>query len=225
PTVCLPDPPAVFVGGTGQSADPFRGVPPPCDANGDPVFGCDVTPGVTSAAGGAAVASQAGEQLAANDEETAAVAREAAGHGVPTIAFRAVSDNEDFSVFFDYYQIAADNAATTAAAFVERWGAGRTAPEPAIESPTVGASCSWPRRATSTCATNANAPRALTAIVDRCCQLLASATVNQKKVDRACRRAPRLAKQPAARRKLGRQGAGDLCTPSQRRAAPAHAAR
>lgn len=218
PIACLPNQPAVIVGGTGESDDPFGGRPDPCTPGHDPVFGCDVATGVTSAAGSGPVAAQTGEELAANDMETAAVAREAGARGVPFVAFRAVSDNEDFRVFFDYYRLAADNAAAVAAAFVERWGAGRTTPAPAIESPTVGASCSWPRRATASCATDEPAPRALTAAVGRCCRLLASASVNDKKVARAWRQAARLAKQPAARHRLGRECAGELATALRRRA-------
>ena len=218
PIVCLPNQPAVIVGGTGESDDPFGGRPDPCTPGTDPVFGCDVATGVTAAAGSGPVASQAGEPLAANDMETAAVAREAGARGVPFVAFRAVSDNEDFRVFFDYYRIAADNAAAVAAAFVERWGAGRAPAAPAAASPTIGASCSWPRRATATCATGEPAPRALTAVVDRCCRLLASPNVNDKKVARAWRRAAHLAKQAAARRRLGRECAGELSTALRRRA-------
>ena len=69
------------------------------------LFGCDIAGGLTAAA----VPAAAADQLAANDEETAAVARETQARGVPFIAFRAVSDNEDFGVFFQCYQPAADN--------------------------------------------------------------------------------------------------------------------
>ena len=198
PITCLPQQPAVIVGGTGESDDPFGGNALPCQHTSDPVFGCDVAGGVTAAAVPAATTSQ----LAANDEETAAVARETQARGVPFIAFRAVSDNEDFSVFFDYYQIAADNAAAAASAFVERWGSGRTITAGTAEASGPRASCSWPRLATAACATGDQAPRSLTAAVGRCCGLLAADQVNTKKVDRAWRRAARLAKQ--ARHKLGK---------------------
>src|SRR5262249_14522947 len=137
PITCLPGQPAVFVGGTGESDDPFQGRPLPCQHNTDPVFGCDVAAGVTAAA----VTSQTNAQLAANDEESAAAARQAQARGVPFIAFRAVSDNEDFPTFFNYYQIAADNAAATAAAFIERWGAGRTVAAGNAEPSGARASC------------------------------------------------------------------------------------
>jgi nucleoside phosphorylase len=68
-----------------------------------------------------------GEPLASADMESAAVAREAARHGLPFIAFRAVSDGPGDPLnlpgfpaqFFAYYRLAADNAAAAAAAFVE----------------------------------------------------------------------------------------------------------
>jgi adenosylhomocysteine nucleosidase len=189
---------SVIVGGTGESDDPFMGRPLVCQHNSDPVFGCDIAGGLTAAA----VPAAAADQLAANDEETAAVARETQARGVPFIAFRAVSDNEDFGVFFQCYQPAADNAAATAAAFVERWGSGRTVTAGTAEASGPRASCSWPRLATSACATGDQAPRSLTAAVGRCCSLLAADQVNTKKVDRGWRRAARLAKQ--ARRKLGK---------------------
>jgi nucleoside phosphorylase len=189
---------SVIVGGTGESDDPFLGRPLACQHNSDPVFGCDIAGGLTAAA----VPAAATDQLAANDEETAAVARETQARGVPFIAFRAVSDNEDFGVFFDCYQPAADNAAAAAAAFVERWGSGRTVTAGTAEASGPRASCTWPRLATSACATDDQAPRSLTAAVGRCCSLLAADQVNAKKVDRAWRRAARLAKQ--ARHKLGK---------------------
>src|SRR5262245_22512860 len=212
PITCLPDLPAVIVGGTGESDDPFRG-PRPCQHNADPVFGCDVT-AVTAAA----ATSQTGDQLAANDEESAAAAREAQARGVPFIAFRAVSDNESFPEFFNYYQIAADNAAATAAAFIERWGTGRTVAAGNAEPSGARASCGWPHLATTACAADGQAPRALNALVDRCCQLLAGEDVNAKKVARAWRRAARLARQPAARHRLGRTCAGALATALRQRA-------
>jgi adenosylhomocysteine nucleosidase len=188
----------VTVGGTGESDDPFLGRPFACQHNSDPVFGCDIAGGLTAAA----VPAAAADQLAANDEETAAVARETQARGVPFIAFRAVSDNEDFGVYFQCYQPAADNAAAAAAAFVERWGSGRAVTAGTMEPSGPRASCTWPRLATSSCATGDQAPRSVTAAVDRCCRLLAADKVNSKKVDGAWRRAARLAKQ--AHRKLGK---------------------
>ena len=196
PIMCQPQQPTVIVGGTGESDYPFP--PFACQHNSNPVFGCDIAGGVTAAA----VPAAATDQLAANDEETAAVARETQARGVPFIAFRAVSDNEDFAVFFDWYQVAADNAAAAAAAFVDSWGSGRAVTAGTMESSGPRASCTWPRVATSACATGDQAPRSLTAAVDRCCRLLTAEQVDSKKVDRAWRHAAGLAKQ--AHHKLGK---------------------
>jgi hypothetical protein len=65
----------------------------------------------------------------ASDEETAAVAGVAAHNGTPFIAFRAVSDGQGDPLklpgfpaqFFVYRQLAADNAASVAAAFLDAW--------------------------------------------------------------------------------------------------------
>jgi nucleoside phosphorylase len=67
----------------------------------------------------------------AEDMETAAVARVAAQHRTPFIAFRAVSDGKGDPLmlpgfpfqFFMYRQLAADNAATVALAFLKAWAA------------------------------------------------------------------------------------------------------
>jgi adenosylhomocysteine nucleosidase len=214
PITCLPQQPTVIVGGTGESDDPFGGKPFACQQTSDPVFGCDIAGGVTAAA----VPAAADNQLAANDEETAAVARETQARGVPFIAFRAVSDNEDFGVFFSYYQLAADNAAAAAAAFVERWGNGRSVTAGTTESSGPRASCTWPRVATPACAADGRVPRALTAAVDRCCRLLAANQVDAKKVDRGWRRAARLAKQ--ARHKLGKTCAQSLSAALRERGNP-----
>ena len=62
--------------------------------------------------------------------ETAAIARSAAAHRIPFIAFRAVSDGSDDPLglpgfpfqFLAYYRLAARNAAIASAAFVEALG-------------------------------------------------------------------------------------------------------
>jgi nucleoside phosphorylase len=67
------------------------------------------------------------EPLAAEDMETAAIAREAAARDLPFIAFRAVSDGEGDPLnlpgfpaqFFAYYRLAAHNAAAATVAFLE----------------------------------------------------------------------------------------------------------
>ncbi len=134
--VCLTHQPVIVVGGAGESSDPFGGNPFPCQPGGGDVFGCDVDPvaaGRTTedllfAAKTATHGDQ--EQPVAVDMETAAIAAQAAAHGVPFIAFRAVSDGEgdpldlpEFPAqFFAYYRLAAYNAAAATTAFLERAG-------------------------------------------------------------------------------------------------------
>jgi nucleoside phosphorylase len=124
--VCMVHRPALFVGGAGHSADPF-GAAFPCRPGAGDVFGCDVgeRPGAAALSG---AADGGGEELRAEDMETAAIAREAAAFGVPFIAFRAVSDGAGDPLdlpgfpqqFYAYYRLAADNAAAVAAAFIGR---------------------------------------------------------------------------------------------------------
>jgi nucleoside phosphorylase len=128
-TVCFPRDPVVVVGGRGVSGDPFGGQASPCNPNpperlGD-VLGCDITAPADRPAprrgrpSHAVSCVQPLEPPMAEDMETAAVARVAAAHGVPFVALRGVSDGAGdprgprfwVSQFFDYYQLAADNAA------------------------------------------------------------------------------------------------------------------
>lgn len=130
--VCMPRECIIAVGGLGQSADPFGEIPFPCQPTGD-VFGCDVSSAAArfrNDRGGteaqATVATVETEEPIAVDEETAAIAREAAARGVPFIAFRAVSDGAGDPLglrgfpaqFFAYYPLASRNAAAAAAAFL-----------------------------------------------------------------------------------------------------------
>lgn len=131
---CLLHEPAVVVGGSGESSDPFGGSPFPCQPGGGEVFGCDVESSVSAlaAVGGDSptetFAVRAPEVPVAVDMETAAIAAEAAARGIPFIAFRAVSDGEGDPLdlpgfpaqFFAYYRLASSNAAATATAFLER---------------------------------------------------------------------------------------------------------
>ena len=137
--VCLLGQPAIVVGGVGQSTDPFQGMAFPCQPNGGDVYGCDVaSSGNTSTSTGnhralRAFTTAASEPPIANDMETAAIAREAAAHGLPFIAFRAVSDggpgdplNLGFlDQFVAYYPLAAHNAAAMTVAFLEHLAAGK----------------------------------------------------------------------------------------------------
>jgi adenosylhomocysteine nucleosidase len=72
-------------------------------------------------------------RFVAVDMETAAAARVAARNGIPFIAFRAISDGakgDPYNIpdapiplqFFVYKQLASDNAATVALAFLRAWG-------------------------------------------------------------------------------------------------------
>jgi hypothetical protein len=133
-TVCMVEQPVVVVGGVGQSTDVNGGKPFPCQPTGNDVFGCDVAAN-TPAAGPAAdrrslqtSAAADSEAPVAVDNETAAIAREAAMRGVRFIAFRAVSDGAGDPLnlagypfqFFAYYRLSARNAAAATAAFLER---------------------------------------------------------------------------------------------------------
>lgn len=144
--------PTVEVGGTGLSNDGFGGRAFPCVPEASDVFGCWPCryPDPQAAGQTQELAAtvppflQASfildyEQNAAappgsyvsEDNETAAVFTVASQHGVPFIGFRAASDGGGDplhlpgypSEFFVYRQLAADNAASTALAFLKAWHA------------------------------------------------------------------------------------------------------
>jgi nucleoside phosphorylase len=135
--VCLTVPPVIVVGGHGVSSG-FEDFLIPCQPNSGDVFGCDGphvdgvgrsadTDGWSASSSGGS----AGEPPAAQDMESAAVAREATARGRRFIAFRAVSDGAGDPLdlpgfpaqFFAYYRLAAENAASTTTAFLERLAA------------------------------------------------------------------------------------------------------
>lgn len=150
-TVTLTHAPAVRFGGYGSSADGFGGRRFPCIPNGGDVFGCapchlpgpgtadlghvmrfleDAPPFVDPAFFFEYFQMPAPpDDAAAVDMETGAVARVAAANGVPFIAFRGASDGAGDPLmlpgfpfqFFFYRQLAADNAAAVALAFLEAW--------------------------------------------------------------------------------------------------------
>lgn len=130
--VCMPFAPAIFVGGRGESTDPYRGAAILCRPGGGDVFGCD--PALPPAAAAATVEDDA----VTVDMESAASAREAAARGLPFVAFRAVSDGTADplglpgfpSQFFAYYRLAAENAAIATAAFLEALSAAEAADAP-----------------------------------------------------------------------------------------------
>jgi nucleoside phosphorylase len=145
----LPHAPEVLVGGDGVTTDPLGGRTLPCFPFGGDIFGCRPcraparsAPDIVGFAGALAPfidpdfflsylrsPEASGTPAAAADNESAPVAVAAAGHGVPFIAFRAVSDGEGdplmlpgFPVQFAVYQrIAAHNAAAATAAVLQRW--------------------------------------------------------------------------------------------------------
>lgn len=125
--ICVDYDPAIVVGGTGRTSDPFGGSAFPCVPGGGGVFGC-APPRPESGARSSAVSGAAGWPAATveiQDMETAVIAREAAARGLPFIAFRATSDSAAGTVdslveFFHYYGLAAETAAAAARAFLER---------------------------------------------------------------------------------------------------------
>ncbi|MGZ4120728.1 MAG: phosphorylase family protein [Actinomycetota bacterium] len=143
--------PEILFGGDGRSSDPFGGRAFPCAPQGGDVFGCqpcrarNVDPqDVARFASGIAPfvdpsfflgylqappATPAG--FDADDMETAAVARVASQRNIPFIGFRSLSDGLGDPLmlpgfpaqFFVYRQLAAENAAAVALAFLRGWAA------------------------------------------------------------------------------------------------------
>ena len=134
PQVCVTQNLAIAVGGIGQSTDPNGGKPFQCQSSGTDVLRCNVgandidSTSTVSGPAGAALDTIDAATVIVSDNETAAIAREAAARGLPFIAFRAVSDGTGDplwlpgypSQFFVYYRLAAHNAAAAAVAFLER---------------------------------------------------------------------------------------------------------
>ncbi|MFM7144414.1 MAG: hypothetical protein ACKO2K_21125, partial [Alphaproteobacteria bacterium] len=132
--VCLAETPAVVVGGIGRSGDESSGAVADCLPGGDDVFACDdeTAPAAPLSVGSAGVASLVDAEAGvttASDMETAAVAAETAGRGLPFVALRASSDGpgdplglDGFLEFFAYYRLAARNAASAASTFVSSLG-------------------------------------------------------------------------------------------------------
>jgi adenosylhomocysteine nucleosidase len=135
--VCLLHQPVVVFGGSGVSGDDFGGAALPCVPGGSEVFGCELPPlpSLTATVARASVPSTTEPDVV--DMETAAIARVAARRRVPFLAVRAASDGGGDPLgdrafpaqFFDYYRLAAANAASVTQAVVEELGtlAGETA--------------------------------------------------------------------------------------------------
>jgi hypothetical protein len=140
--------PKVHVGGDGSSSDNNNGQAFPCIPNGGDVFGCQprsapdrsllYTGNFLQAAGpwlknavisNLKISSTSNPAFDATDNETAAVQAVADAHGVPFLGIRGISDGAGDPLhlpgfplqFFVYKQIAADNAARVAAAFLQAW--------------------------------------------------------------------------------------------------------
>ncbi len=120
PVVCLPYDPAILLEGHGYSDDDFGVEPLPCVPRGGPIFGCEVSQArpAPPPSGETAIVAAPTTPEDLVDMETAAVARVAAERGVPFLGVRAVSDGGSFAEFFDYYQLAANNAALVTRAVV-----------------------------------------------------------------------------------------------------------
>ncbi len=117
--VCLRFAPVVRFGGEARTVDPFDGKALPCTPGGGEVFGCALPAAVDGRP-------RSITTVAVEDNESAAVARVAARHRVPFLAVRSGSDgggdpkgDRGFPAqFFDYYRLAAHNAADVTRAIV-----------------------------------------------------------------------------------------------------------
>jgi nucleoside phosphorylase len=105
--VCMPHQPEPVFGGHGVSGDDYGDNPVACVRGGGDILGCELPQAAASS------------YRDVEDMETAAVARVAARRHVPFLGVRAVSDGAGDPLgdrgfprqFFDYYVLAADNAA------------------------------------------------------------------------------------------------------------------
>jgi len=147
--VRMPQDPQIYVGGDGETSDPFGGHPVPCVPGGGDVAGCEPCfgPGTlldnaANFASGAQIVADPTFWMAlftppapttdtfdAQDEETAAVADVATSYGVPFLGVRAASDGQNDPLglpgfpaqFFVYRQLAGNNAAAVTIAFLNAW--------------------------------------------------------------------------------------------------------
>ena len=125
--VCMPFDPALVFGGRGNSGDFYNGATP-CGPDDNEILGCALPKPTMSL-----LVSSAGVETAPDieDQETGAVARVTLERDVPFLGVRAVSDGmgdpnpkvrQPFEQFFDYYQLAADNAAIVTRAVLAQVG-------------------------------------------------------------------------------------------------------
>ena len=123
--VCMPHAPALVFEERGESGDPFGGNALACIPGGGEVLGCEIPQALVAAAEKTPVIPDV------SDEETAAVCRVAVKKRVPFVGVRGVSDgagdpkgDRGFPLqFFDYYRLAAINAAVVTRGIVAELGA------------------------------------------------------------------------------------------------------
>jgi len=130
--VCMPRPAAIVTGGVGLSSDPYGGKAFACSVGGSDLYGCDLpSPPPPDPAGTAhpALLAAAGDVTpVTQDMETAAIAQAVLAHGLPFIAFRAISDGgtgdplgrSGFVQFAAYFRFAARNAAAATLALLQQ---------------------------------------------------------------------------------------------------------
>jgi adenosylhomocysteine nucleosidase len=125
--VCLLTEPVVRFGGRAVSFDSFGETPAACIPGGGEVFGCELpSPALVTAGEVEALHPRSITTSDVEDMESAAVARVAARRRVPFVAVRAGSDGNGDPLgdrgfplqFFDYYRLAAHNAADVTRALV-----------------------------------------------------------------------------------------------------------
>lgn len=150
PGLTFPYIPTVLLHGEGSTTDPFGGQAAPCLQHAGDLGGCEpcpvalgtspdparfiasasnpaLVPGLIT--GSAGSGSSIPGSFIESDEETGAVGAIANAHHVPFIGFRGISDGSPDplmlpgfpSQFVVYDQLAADNAATVALAFISAW--------------------------------------------------------------------------------------------------------
>lgn len=150
PGLTFPYTPTVLLHGEGSTTDPFGGQAAPCLQHGGDVAGCEPCPvalrtspdpqrfvaGAANPAflpglitGSVGSGGSTPGSFIESDEETGAVGAITNAHHVPFIAFRGISDGSPDplmlpgfpSQFVVYDQLAADNSATMALAFISAW--------------------------------------------------------------------------------------------------------
>jgi nucleoside phosphorylase len=150
PGLTFPYTPTVLLHGEGSTTDPFGGQAAPCLQHGGDLVGCEPCPVALGASpdpqrfvagaanpalipglitGNSGAGGSTPGSFIESDEETGAVGAVANAHHVPFIGFRGISDGSPDplmlpgfpSQFVVYDQLAADNSATMALAFIRAW--------------------------------------------------------------------------------------------------------